>query len=123
MSPLAKAVYDLLRVRPGQDDPRITYAELAAQLRESSPAFEHLTHRSRELYAVLGEVSDECRRLDLPCLAALVVRADSRRPGAAYFVGMSPSLQYPGEQVAAWREELEAVKQAVYPPLTDRQRR
>ena len=29
-------------------------------------------------------------------------------------------LRYKGEQVAAWREELEAVKQALYPPATDR---
>jgi len=115
MSPLAEAVYEILRARPGLPDPRVTYGELAAGLREASPQFEHVTHRSRELYAALGEVADECRRLGLPSLAALVVRADSRRPGDAYYQGMSPSLVYRGEQVSAWREELEAVKQARYP--------
>jgi hypothetical protein len=96
--------------------PRITYAELARELRQMSEQHEHITHRSRELYAALCEVADECRRLGLPSLAALVVRADSRRPGDAYYQGMSPELRYRGEQIEAWRQELEAVKQAVYPP-------
>jgi hypothetical protein len=116
MSPLAEAVYEILRSRPGQTDPRITYAELARELRQMSEDHEHITHRSRELYAALCEVADECRRLDLPSLAALVVRADSRRPGDAYYQGMSPELRYRGVQIEAWRQELEAVKQAVYPP-------
>jgi len=30
MSPLAEAIYEILRRRIGRDDPRITYKELAA---------------------------------------------------------------------------------------------
>jgi hypothetical protein len=116
MSPLAQAVYDILRTRPALPDPRISYAELARRLRESAEEFEHLYHRSRELYAALGEVADECRRLGLPSLAALVVRADTRRPGEAYYEGMGGHLRYKGEKVAEWRRELEAVKRSVYPP-------
>jgi hypothetical protein len=119
MSPLAEAVYDVLRLRPGRADPRITYAELARSLREASDALAHITHRSRELYAALGEVSAACRRLGLPCLAALVVRADSRRPGEAYFQGTGGETLHRGEKVAAWRQELEAVSRAVYPPRAD----
>jgi hypothetical protein len=115
MSPLAEAVYAILRSRPGRSDPRITYAELAAELRETSEEFEEIRHRSRQLYVALGEVADECRRLGLPSLAALVVRADSRRPGDAYYQGMPPELLYREQRIAAWRQELEAVKQAVYP--------
>jgi hypothetical protein len=114
MSSLANAVYNILRLRVGMDDPRISYAELARSLREASEEFDHLNHRSRELYLALGEVADECRRLRLPSLAALVVRADSRRPGDAYYSGMEPHLSR-GEKIAVWREELEAVKQAKYP--------
>jgi hypothetical protein len=117
MSPLALAVYELLRSRSGLRDPRITYGQLAARLREVSEDFEYITHRSRQLYAALGEVADECRRLGLPSLAALVVRADSRRPGDAYYVGMSPELRFRGELIAEWLRDLAAVKQAVYPPL------
>lgn len=119
MSPLAEAVYDILRVRPGQADPRISYAKLAEQVRETSEELEHIHHRNRELYAALGEVADECERLGLPSLAALVVRADSRRPGEAYFQAMSSHLRYKGERISAWRQELEAVNRAVYPPRSE----
>lgn len=116
MSPLAEALYTLLRSRPGLEEPRITYAELARQLRETSEEFEYITHRTRQLYAALGEVANECERLEKPSLAALVVRADTRRPGDAYYQGMGPRLRFRGEQVNAWREELEAVKENEYPP-------
>lgn len=116
MALLAEAVYEILRVRPTLPDPRITYAELAARVRATSDAFEHVTHRARQLYAALTEVAEECRRLGLPSLAALVVRADSRRPGEAYYQGMSPPPRFRDEKVSAWRADLEAVQQAVYPP-------
>ncbi len=117
MSPLAEAVYEILRARVPQPDPRITYKELAAQLRESAEEFADVHHRNRELYAALGEVGHECRRLALPALPALVVRADTGRPGQAYFEGTCSGVVYRGEKVSAWRRELEAVKLATYPPL------
>jgi hypothetical protein len=115
MSPLAEAVYATLRTRPALVEPRITYGELARRLRAGGEAFPHITHRSQELYAALGEVADECRRLGLPSLAALVVRADSRRPGEAYFGGPGAGLRERGEKVEAWRLEVEAAKRAAYP--------
>jgi len=117
MSPLAEAVYSILRVRVARPDPRITYAELARMLRETSEDFDHIHPRSRELYAILGEVAQVCHRLRLPSLAALVVRADTRRPGEAYYQGRTPPLRSRGEKVSAWRQELEAASQAVYPPM------
>jgi hypothetical protein len=114
MSPLAEAVYAILRRLPGEPDPRLTYKELALQLRETAEAFEHINHRNPTLYTALGEVADECRRLRLPSLAALVVRADTRRPGEAYYVGMG--LPHRGQRIAAWRQELEAVSRSIYPP-------
>lgn len=112
LSPLAAAVYDILSGRTGLPDPRITYADLADQLREQSEAFEHVHHRTPPLYAALNEVGQECRRLGLPPLPALVVRADTGRPGEAYYAS---GLAYRGERVAAWRRDFEAVKQAKYP--------
>src|SRR5262249_61628812 len=114
MSPLAEAVYDILRVRPGLADPRITYAELARALREAAEEFEAINPRNRDLYAALGEVAQECRRLGLPSLAALGVRADSRRPREAYYVGTP--FRFRGEAAAAWREELEARQGDRRPP-------
>jgi hypothetical protein len=115
LSPLAEAVYAILRRRAPLAEPRITYGELARQLRELSDEFEFIHHRSQQLYAVLGEVGDECRRLNLPSLPALVVRADSRRPGEAYFAGTCGAMVYKGEKVSAWRREVEAVRRAKYP--------
>jgi hypothetical protein len=113
ISPLGLAIYRILRQRIGQPDPRITYKELACVLRDGSEVFEHLTHRSHELYAALWEVGDACRHLALPPLPALVVRADTRRPGDAYFAG-SP-LAHRGERTAAWQRDLDAVCQSTYP--------
>src|SRR5215510_13400369 len=85
MSPLAAAVYRILRTRLAEGDPRITYAELARRLRDKNDAFEHITHRSQQLYAALCDVGSFCKQLRLPPLPALVVRADTRRPGDAYY--------------------------------------
>jgi len=113
MSPLAAAVYEILRGRTSAADPRITYAELAMLLRDRKAAFGHITHRSAELYAALCEVGMACRELELPPLPALVVRADTRRPGDAYYAGMP--WKHRGERIAAWRRDLEDVKVRRYP--------
>ena len=116
MSPLAAAVYEILRRRISLPDPRITYAELAEQLREVAEEFEYMHHRNRQLYAALGEIGDECRRLGLPLLPALVVRADTGRPGEAYYEGKGTGMVFKGERMAEWQRELEAIRQTTYPP-------
>lgn len=115
MSPLAEIIYDILRRRTSLADPRITYAELAEQVRDAGDEFEYVHHRNRQLYAALTEIGAECRRRKLPPLPALVVRADTRRPGDAYYEGMCGGRVYRGEKIAAWRRDLEAVKAANYP--------
>ena len=115
MSPLAATIYDILRRRPSLEEPRITYAELAEQVRDAGEEFEYVHHRNRQLYAALAEVGAECRRLQLPPLPALVVRADTGRPGAAYYEGRCSGSVYRGERIAAWRRDLEAVKETTYP--------
>jgi hypothetical protein len=115
VSPLAKAIYNILGRRARLPEPRISYAELAAQLREMDEEFEFIHHRSQPLYAALGEVGKECRRLRLPSLPALVVRADTRRPGSAYFEGKCGGLVYKDQRITAWRNEVEAIKRTRYP--------
>jgi hypothetical protein len=115
MSPLGEAVYDILRRRLALADPRITYAELAGELRDVSDEFEFVHHRGRDLYAALGEVGKECRRLRLPPLPALVVRADTRRPGEAYYGGKCSGIVHKDDRIAAWKKDLDAVKAATYP--------
>src|SRR5262245_33337418 len=118
MSPLAAAVYRILRTRLAEGDPRITYAELARRLRDKNDAFEHITHRSQQLYAALCDVGSFCKQLRLPPLPALVVRADTRRPGDAYYEDMPH--RYRGERIAAWRRDLEAVRRADFPRLSSK---
>jgi len=116
MSALARAVYAILRSRLCADDPRITYAELARAVGDAHAALDYLNHRSRELYTALDEVGRECRRLRLPPLPALVVRADTRRPGDAYHAARSAGkVLTRDQQVAAWQRDLERVKKANYP--------
>ena len=116
MSPLAEIIYSILSGRTSLEEPRITYAELAAQVRDASEEFDYVHHRNRQLYVALAEVGAECRRLKLPPLPALVVRADARRPGEAYYEGRCSGV-YRGQRIAAWRNDLEAVKGTEYPPL------
>ena len=115
MTPLAEIIYNLLRRRTSLDDPRITYGELAEQVRDAGAEFEYVHHRNRQLYAALAEVGDMCRRLNLPPLPALVVRADTGRPGAAYYEGKCRGGLSRGERIADWRGDLEAVKGVSYP--------
>lgn len=115
MSPLAEIIYDILRRRTSLDDPRITYAELAEQIRDAGDEFEYVHHRNRQLYAALSEAGAACRRLHLPPLPALVVRADTGRPGEAYYEGKCGGIVYRDQRIASWRRELEAVKGTTYP--------
>jgi hypothetical protein len=117
VSPLARAAYNILRLRVGQAEPRITYSALAEQLREIAEEFEHAWHRSPEFFEALREIGRECRRRKLPPLPALVVRADTRRPGAAYYAGRCTGSATRGDRIAAWRRDLERVKQSQYPAL------
>jgi hypothetical protein len=114
MTPLAEIIYDILRERTSLEDPRITYAKLAEQVRDSGEEFEYVHHRNRQLYAALTEIGAECRRLRLPPLPALVVRADTGRPGDAYYEGTCGGV-YRGERIASWRRDLEDVKGTTYP--------
>jgi hypothetical protein len=61
---LAEVIYEILRGRTSLDDPRITYAELAEQVRDAGEEFEYVHHRNRQLYVALTEVGAECRRLN-----------------------------------------------------------
>src|SRR3954453_898221 len=115
MSPMADAIYEILRRRTGKEEPRITYKELAEALRDFDEAFEFAYHRNPQLYSALGEIGRECRRLRLPPMPALVVRADTRRPGDAYFDSKSMAKLFKDDRINAWRRDLEAVKRAKYP--------
>jgi hypothetical protein len=119
MSPLAEAIYEILRrrvkERVKEEDPRITYKDLALALRDFDDAFEHAHHRNPQLYLALGELGRECRRLKLPPMPALVVRSDSKRPGDAYFESKSMLKLFKDDRINVWRRDVEAVRRTKYP--------
>ena len=101
MSPLASAIYKQLRKRLRTNEPDVTYAELAQGL-----DYRHATHpRSSKLHAALTEVTEACKRAGLPCLPAIVCRADSHRPSTGYYAIAHPRAETPGAQLAAWERE------------------
>jgi hypothetical protein len=114
MSPLATAIYKQLRRRLRCDQPSLTYAELAHSL-----DYRHSTHpRSPRLHAALGEVTEACKEAGLPCLPALVWRADSKRPSAGYYKVAHPRATTDEARVAAWeREHARVIREAAkFPP-------
>lgn len=101
MSPLALAIYKQLRKRVRTKEPNLTYAELAQRL-----DYRHATHpRSPKLHAALTEVTEACKRAGLPCLPAIVCRADNHRPSTGYYAVAHPRAETPDAQVAAWERE------------------
>jgi hypothetical protein len=115
MSPLATAIYKQLRKRLRTQDPSVTYAELAQGL-----DYRHSTHpRSPKLHAALTEVTEACKQHGLPCLPAIVCRADNHRPSTGYYKVAHPRAQTAEAQVAAWeREHARVLKDADKFPAT-----
>ncbi len=115
MSPLATAIYRQLRRRLRHAEPDMTYAELAQGL-----DYRHATHpRSPKLHAALTEVTEACRRAGLPCLPAIVCRADNHRPSTGYYAVAHPRAATAEAQVAAWeREHARVIREATKFPTS-----
>lgn len=101
MSPLAKALYKILvkRLRAGVRS--LTYGELVEALPD--PLATH--RRSRTLHTTLGAISVKCRENGLPCLPAMVWRADTERPGPTYYVYAHPNHRTEPAKTTAWKKE------------------
>jgi hypothetical protein len=104
LTPLARAIYAVLRRRARTREPSITYAELSIELARGRPrATAH--PRSSRLHAALGEVSTACRAVALPCLPAIVWRRDTRRPSTGYYPVAHPRASTERARIAAWARE------------------
>ena len=113
MTPLAQRIYQQLLRRAHSATPSITYAELASALGR------HAVHpRSPRLHAALGEVTNACRHEGLPCLPALVWRADRRRPSDGYYKAAHPRAHTEAARISAWEREHAKVLAKIdrYPP-------
>lgn len=117
MTPLANAIYKQLRRQAIAGVPSITYGDLVKLLGKK-----HESHpRSRRLYAALTEVTVACRAADLPCLPALVCRADLQRPSDGYYAVAHPRLRTEPSRIEAWQREVSSVLGAAdrYPSVLD----
>jgi hypothetical protein len=112
---LAEDIYNLLRERvpaPTHRDACITYSDLVGQLDKSHGI---LDGRDPRLAQALGDLVRLCQQRGWPLISALVVRADSRRPGAGYYDVASSDERDPDKREIEWARALERVKQHVYP--------
>jgi hypothetical protein len=110
MSPIATSIYRQLLRQARKREPSITYGELAARVSVHA--------RSPKLHAALGEISLACRHEGLPCLTAIVWRADTRRPSDGYYKVAHPRAHTDAARIAAWEREHVHVVSALerYPP-------
>ena len=97
MSTLAARVYKQLLSSLRRNKISMTYAELAAAV--------EVHHRNPHLHAALGEVTNACRHAHLPCLPAMVWRADVRRPSEGYYKVAHPRAHTDEARIAAWERE------------------
>jgi hypothetical protein len=97
MSPLAHRIYKQLLARVRRNKASITYGELAKSV--------DVHPRSPALHSALGEVSNACRHQQLPCLPAIVWRADAKRPSDGYYKVAHPRAHTDAARVAAWERE------------------
>ncbi len=113
MTPLADQIYTLLLRHARKRVPAVTYGELAARVRPTP-----VHPRSPLLHAALGEVSLACRHSGLPCLPAIVWRADTKRPSDGYYKVAHPRAHTDAARCAAWEREHERVVRELgrYPP-------
>jgi len=115
MGDLAEAIYDVLRPLSARSPrPRLTYQDLIDQLPRG---YHGLSPRSQELSAALGEIVEACRRHTpaLPALPAVVINADTGRPGPGYYEVAHPGIDGDDQRRAAWEAEVARVPGTRYP--------
>lgn len=113
MSPLAIAVYDVLRVRVPALHPELAYSDLVQLL---PPPYSTLDPDSALLAQALGELVTGCRKKDLPAISAMVIRFRERIPGPGYYPMAHPAeAADPAKAMIAWGIELEKVRTTTYP--------
>jgi hypothetical protein len=104
MTPLAIEIYKQLR-RTIQSQHSITYGELAELVSKKHPTH----HRSPSFHQALTELTTTCRETGVPCIAAVVWSASSKRPSEGYYKAAHPRAKTDAARQAAWEKEHAAV--------------
>jgi hypothetical protein len=112
MTGLPLTIYKALRPRAASAN-RLTYKQLCLHLATKG---RKVHWRSSVLFGALGTIVVECRKRKLGALPALVVRRDTRRPGASYYPVAHKGAATRAARIAAWRGELNTISKSKYPP-------
>lgn len=104
MTSLALEIYKALR-RTIQSKHSITYKELAELVSKKAPTHQ----RSSKFHAALTELTSVCREQGVPCIAAVVWSATTKRPSDGYFKIAHPRAKTNESKRAAWEREHAAV--------------
>lgn len=110
LSPLAQAVYVVLRARVPSSTGEITYGHLSSILPKPFTGVDpHLG-----LSAPLGEIVAACQARGLPPLSSIVVLADAGYPGDGYFQMAYPGVPL-GTAMQRWAADFARAKATSYP--------
>lgn len=120
MTPLANALYQVLRIRTPKPIARkatIGYPELVAELFRYEGIPTDLNHHADpRVDAALLELQEACKLENLPLVTALVLGTQERHsPSEAYFKSAHPQATTPDAKSAAWEKELREVAMTFYP--------
>lgn len=120
MSPLAQAVYQVLRIRTPKPVPRkalIGYAELISEAFRYEGVPDDLDHhKDPRVDEAITELVAACRAESLPLIAALILSDAAFEPVEAYLKAAHPDVATPEARTAAWEKELKEVAITFYPP-------
>jgi hypothetical protein len=121
MSPIAEAMFHVLRIRTPKPVPRracIDYSELVAEIfryPEVPPDLDH--HDDARVNDAIRELIEGCRAQNLPNIAALVMNERTHQP-----IALVQTELYGGEGEAAlakWEAEMKEVAMTFYPQGLD----
>jgi hypothetical protein len=71
--------------------------------------------RDPRFHAALTEVAEACRHAKLPCLPAIVWRADKHRPSDGYYKVAHPTARSDADKRKSWEREHARVINASFP--------
>jgi hypothetical protein len=115
LSELARAIYGVLRTRVPSPHPEITYKQLVTTLPPLGKPFENVGFHDPRLDQALADTVHACRAAGLPALSAIVVNAETRRPGKRYYAEAHSGVTGEIEKEVEWAKEFERAKGTTYP--------
>jgi hypothetical protein len=115
LSELARAIYGVLRTRVPSPHPEITYKQLVTTLPPLGKPFENVGFHDPRLDQALADTVHACRAAGLPALSAIVVNAETRRPGKRHYAEAHSRVTGEIEKEVEWAKEFERAKGTTYP--------